>query len=47
MQNNNFARAPRIFAHFFTVLARLRRENANCKFYGEPKQATTNFFFAL
>ena len=27
MQNNNFARASRFFAHFFTVLARLRREN--------------------
>ena len=28
MQNNNFARASRFFVHFFTVLARLRRENA-------------------
>ena len=28
MQNNNFARALRFFVHFFTVLARLRRENA-------------------
>ena len=27
-QNNNFARASRFFGHFFTVLARLRRENA-------------------
>ena len=27
-QNNNFARASRFFVHFFTVLARLRRENA-------------------
>ena len=27
-QNNNFARASRLFVHFFTVLARLRRENA-------------------
>ena len=26
--NNNFARASRFFVHFFTVLARLRRENA-------------------
>ena len=26
-QNNNFARASRFFVHFFTVLARLRREN--------------------
>ena len=27
-QNNNFARASRFFVHFFTVLTRLRRENA-------------------
>ena len=27
-QDNNFARASRFFVHFFTVLARLRRENA-------------------
>ena len=27
-QNNNFARASRFFVHFFTVLARIRRENA-------------------
>ena len=27
-QNNNFARASRIFVHFFAVGARLRRENA-------------------
>ena len=27
-QNNNFARAPRFFVHFFAVTARLRRENA-------------------
>ena len=27
-QNNNFSRASRFFVHFFTVLARLRRENA-------------------
>ena len=27
-QNNNFARASHFFVHFFTVLARLRRENA-------------------
>ena len=27
-QNNNFARVSRFFVHFFTVLARLRRENA-------------------
>ena len=27
-QNNNFARASRFFVLFFTVLARLRRENA-------------------
>ena len=27
-QNNNFARTSRFFVHFFTVLARLRRENA-------------------
>ena len=27
-QNNNFARASRFFVHFFTVLARLRLENA-------------------
>ena len=26
-QNNNFARASRFLVHFFTVLARLRREN--------------------
>ena len=26
-QNNNFACASRFFVHFFTVLARLRREN--------------------
>ena len=28
MQNNNFARVTRFFEHFFTVLARPRRENA-------------------
>ena len=27
-QNNNFARASCFFVHFFTFLARLRRENA-------------------
>ena len=27
-QNNNFARASRFFAHFFAVVARLRRETA-------------------
>ena len=27
-QNNNFTRASRCFVHFFTVLARLRRENS-------------------
>ena len=27
-QNNNYARAPRIFVYFFTVVARLRRGNA-------------------
>ena len=27
-QNNNFARATHFFVHFFTVLARPRRENA-------------------
>ena len=27
-QNNNFARASRSFVHFFSVTARLRRENA-------------------
>ena len=27
-QNNNFARASRFFVHFFSVFARLRRENA-------------------
>ena len=27
-KTNNFARVARFFVHFFTVLARLRRENA-------------------
>ena len=27
-QNNNFARASRVFVHFFAVTARLRCENA-------------------
>ena len=27
-QNNNFARASRVFVHFFAVTARPRRENA-------------------
>ena len=27
-QNNNFARASRVFVHFFAVVARLQRENA-------------------
>ena len=27
-QNNNLARASRIFVHFFAVTARLRRENS-------------------
>ena len=27
-QNNNFASASRFFVHFFSVFARLRRENA-------------------
>ena len=27
-QNNNFARASRIFVHFFAVVAQLRRETA-------------------
>ena len=27
-QNNNFARAPRLFVHFFPVFARLRRNYA-------------------
>ena len=32
-QNNNFARASRFFVHFFTVLARLRRENAQLQVF--------------
>ena len=27
-QNNNFARASRVFVHFFAVVARLRRETS-------------------
>ena len=46
-QNNNFARAPHFFVHFFPVFARLRRENALFRVYGGRKQATTKFYFSF
>ena len=44
-QNNNFARASRLFVHFSAVTARL----PNLTFYGgrEHKTETTIFFFFL
>ena len=44
-QNNGSTRASRFFVHFFTVTARLRRENAQFTFYGGCKQATAKFSF--
>ena len=46
-QNNNFARAPHFFVHFFPVFARLGRENALFRVYGGCKQATTKFYFSF
>ena len=46
-QNNNFARAPHFFVHFFPVFARLGRENALFRVYGGRKQATTKFYFSF
>ena len=46
-KNKNIVRASRIFAHFFVVTARLRRENASFTFYGGRKQGTTNFSFSF
>ena len=46
-QNNNFARAPHFFVHFFPVFARLRRENALFRVYGGRKQAMTKFYFSF
>ena len=47
-QNNTSARASRFFVHFFTITARLRRQNAYFyfTFYGGSKQATAIFSFS-
>ena len=43
--NNNFARASRFFVHFFTVTARLQRENNFMFCRGREHKTTTSFFF--
>ena len=42
--NNNFARVSRFFVPFFTVTARLQREN-NFTFCGGRERKRTTFFF--
>ena len=47
-QNNNFARASRVFVHFSAVVARLQRDNVklpNFTFCRGREQKTTAFFF--
>ena len=43
-QNNNFARASRFFAHFFAVVARLRRETAQFHVLLRTWTQYNNFF---
>jgi len=48
-QNNNFARASRLFVHFSAVVARLQRETARSNFMfcrGREHETTTFFFFS-
>ena len=45
LQNNNFARASRVFVHFFAVSARLRRETAWFHVFRGRKHKTTTFYF--
>ena len=46
-QNNNFARAPHVFVHFFPFLHDYAVKMPNFAFYGGRKQATTKFCFCF
>ena len=43
-RNNNFARAPHCFVHFFPVLHDYDVKMPYFAFYGGRKQATTKFY---
>ena len=43
---NNFARASRFFVHFFTVVARLERENAYSRFVEDRRHKTISSLFS-
>ena len=45
--NNNFARASRLFVHFFTSLHDYNVKMPDFTLYGGRKQATTNFSFSF
>ena len=45
-QNNNSARVPRLFVHFFAVTARLRSELPNFRFHRQRERTTKNFAFS-
>ena len=44
-QNNNFARATRLFVHFFAVFARLQRENPHVFVEGDITKQQFSFLF--
>ena len=44
-QNNNFARASRLFVHFFAVVARLQRETAQFHVLSRTGTKDNNFLF--
>ena len=46
-QNNNFARAPRFFVHFFAVNCTTTRENAKFHSREGRKQAMTKFILFM
>ena len=45
--NNNFARASRLFVHFFASLHDYNVKMPDFTLYGGRKQATTNFSFSF
>ena len=45
--NNNFARASRLFVHFFVSLHDYNVKMPDFTLYGGRKQATTNFSFSF
>ena len=46
MQNKNFALASHFFVHFLVVFHDYDMKMPKFTFYGEPKQATTKFYFS-